>query len=1487
VKPDNPVDIRQAGFDLLTACVKHISSTDLERKEYFDTLISDLNSDDFHLQLAAVVELTKHGKDLSGFHYDVLPLLSRWLRTAWKALEDARKISKQAPSKSGQKPPLGEETNLHRVFEFVVEVLKFNFIVSVEDETSHLIDEIIYIAFRARISSELRDCVGVLDAIVTYGSIPSDKLQECVKLLCSIHCVVPEARDVAWRTIRNLCRSHNGHTTVRILLDILRFPVLDQISQGNIREIRGSITILEKIMVKKGQKGYPVVPFALLMDALANVVAVEHAKVESEILRLILSLFDDNKGRSNENVLEEDWASMFEIARKCSLRASETSDGRPIETRPRTLSPTLGSTSGGSGANVATSMAQTLYRLIIKIEEFLVAVPPVDFFQRENCVLFFAHVHAHLPESCAKLVIDYYTEFRYCYPSDPKWQANIQTLLDAFFLNRSRSTQIRLQALKAVTDVYEMIEMMDEHKHTELVHSFVSGILNSVVEERDIAVLERAAAFAVAVADTAKQDLFEYIVKQLHQSISSDQVHSPVTHPGSRMGTIGTIQNTPSETGTSLMTTANVTTKAIIRIFMRAMDKSSIKALRAWDEIHWIAKSNVCETDARLSAMKMLFRLRADWANRIFLIPCTESETLASSLNHTKASLAKKHAEDETSQSRSPRTDDSVGLRTMRSASYSQLHASMSSTASKNVGSVGRTLQRNQQMWMYPDPEALPEVVSENASMLLVSAVDDNSTQDACNCKSLKVNIWLETVIGLLQQGCDWEIFSFILVHLPSQLTNQALFRAAVPQIKLLRNVICQQIKNSSFHEPPISSGLRKSDVAVCLFQLLTIVMSYHKEFSRNEEDEIVKMFVQGMNTWERAAKCCIHALSICCHELPNSVRPVLVDTLHRMSQIITQSHVAVHILEFLACLARLPDLYSNFREDDYRIVFMICFRYLQYAREKAQDTRSTANRNSTSISRNTSAPADGLRALLDNSPHPSAAADDLPQYVYALTYHNITFWFLCLRLPDRASQVSWIIKNLVWTDISGRQEVDEQAQVTMNFMQRTAYADIDESAADPTFTTERFGEIVKKTWLIGLSIITIEQATRGGRAQVTKRQPSGTSHYIVYEKFERPPAHQVVSMPEAAKESVDADPNIVLPNHLLVQLTAPRLLTSDSARPIPLPDDDMIRRAISTFDRIPTVDCHKVGVIYIGENQTHETEILANVMGSSDYTDFLSGLGIPTKLQGATFNTQGLDRQYNTDGEYTFCWRDRVTEMVFHVTTLMPTNLDHDPRCSNKKRHIGNDYVNIIFNNSGHPFRFDTFPSEFNFVYIVITPESRASFISTRLRSETYAETTFYKVQVMSKKGFPEISPAAETKIMSLKALPDFIRLLALNASVFSLVWANRAGGEHMSPWRNRLREIVRLREKYGSRHSASSSTISPPNTAQGNSAASQDPNSRNVRDSLNSLRRSSVATFLTNTTSDMNDRSSRHFSTAETEVGTVNGEESMVEALDFSKWA
>ena len=308
-------------------------------------------------------------------------------------------------------------------------------------------------------------------------------------------------------------------------------------------------------------------------------------------------------------------------------------------------------------------------------------------------------------------------------------------------------------------------------------------------------------------------------------------------------------------------------------------------------------------------------------------------------------------------------------------------------------------------------------------------------------------------------------------------------------------------------------------------------------------------------------------------------------------------------------------------------------------------------------------------------------------------------------------------------------------------------------------------------------------------------------------------PLHQIPISSHTSTDSHDDASRIeVLPSHIMLQLVSTSWRTPASMRPIPLPDDDATTRAINMFDRNSTVDGHKIGVIYIGEGQKSEAEILANVVGSDDFTEFLAQLGTLTRLKGATFNTQGLDREMDMDGQFTFCWRNRVTEIVFHVPIMMPTDLERDPQCTNKKRHTGNDFVNIIFNDSGSAFRFDTFPSEFNYVNIVITPEASGSpSVGRSRRGNLMVHQQFYKVQVMSKAGFPQISPAAETKVLSGKSLAAFVRVVALNASVSSLVWTNREGGEYVSSWRNRLREINRLREKHAPTTLAVSPVLSP----------------------------------------------------------------------------
>lgn len=45
---------------------------------------------------------------------------------------------------------------------------------------------------------------------------------------------------------------------------------------------------------------------------------------------------------------------------------------------------------------------------------------------------------------------------------------------------------------------------------------------------------------------------------------------------------------------------------------------------------------------------------------------------------------------------------------------------------------------------------------------------------------------------------------------------------------------------------------------------------------------------------------------------------------------------------------------------------------------------------------------------------------------------------------------------------------------------------------------------------------------------------------------------------------------------------------------------------------------------------------------------------------------------------------------VMYHVATLMPLK-ESDPNCNEKKRHIGNDFVTIVYNESEEEYKIGT----------------------------------------------------------------------------------------------------------------------------------------------------------------------------------------------------
>ena len=68
--------------------------------------------------------------------------------------------------------------------------------------------------------------------------------------------------------------------------------------------------------------------------------------------------------------------------------------------------------------------------------------------------------------------------------------------------------------------------------------------------------------------------------------------------------------------------------------------------------------------------------------------------------------------------------------------------------------------------------------------------------------------------------------------------------------------------------------------------------------------------------------------------------------------------------------------------------------------------------------------------------------------------------------------------------------------------------------------------------------------------------------------------------------------------------------------------------------------------------------------------------------------------------------------QVIFHVATLMPNHPETDPKCNKKKRHIGNDFVAIVYNNAGgnQGYTPGTVKGQFIHACVVITPLDQGS---------------------------------------------------------------------------------------------------------------------------------------------------------------------------------
>ncbi|XP_063210238.1 rap1 GTPase-activating protein 1-like isoform X5 [Chroicocephalus ridibundus] len=167
----------------------------------------------------------------------------------------------------------------------------------------------------------------------------------------------------------------------------------------------------------------------------------------------------------------------------------------------------------------------------------------------------------------------------------------------------------------------------------------------------------------------------------------------------------------------------------------------------------------------------------------------------------------------------------------------------------------------------------------------------------------------------------------------------------------------------------------------------------------------------------------------------------------------------------------------------------------------------------------------------------------------------------------------------------------------------------------------------------------------------------------------------------------------------------------------------------IVAFDEHVISNNFKFGVIYQKPGQTTEEEVFSNTEESLGFLEFLDFLGDKIQLQDFRGFRGGLDVTRGQTGTESVYTNFRGKEIMFHVSTKLPFT-EGDSQQLQRKRHIGNDIVAIIFQDESTPFVPDMIASNFLHAYVVV-----------QLTPGTTGDT-FYKVSVTARDDVPFFGP-------------------------------------------------------------------------------------------------------------------------------------------------
>jgi len=172
---------------------------------------------------------------------------------------------------------------------------------------------------------------------------------------------------------------------------------------------------------------------------------------------------------------------------------------------------------------------------------------------------------------------------------------------------------------------------------------------------------------------------------------------------------------------------------------------------------------------------------------------------------------------------------------------------------------------------------------------------------------------------------------------------------------------------------------------------------------------------------------------------------------------------------------------------------------------------------------------------------------------------------------------------------------------------------------------------------------------------------------------------------------------------------------------------DPNLPNELLTMEDRQVIRSYKFGLLYAKAGQSKEVELFnnKNEETSKEFKEFLNFIGERIELKNWKGYRAGLDVNENLTGTHSVYTKWQGYEIMFHVAPLLPFNETENQQLE-RKRHIGNDILVVIFQDNNTPIDLDSIDSKQNHIFVVVQPQNDQ-----------------YRLSFARKTGVPSFSPA------------------------------------------------------------------------------------------------------------------------------------------------